>query len=315
MKLKLTFLFILSVFLLIQCKKEKETMPCNVAGGGGSVVSSDTCNLHPILCGKRFDEVSFLMTHNAHANQDDFSALAANQDGDITAQLEAGIRGIGVKVYNTSGSPTGWLFCSGAPDDLYVYHGDPTLGCETFQNQLQQIKTFYEANPKEVIPITIEGDAPPNEIMAAFAAEGMDVYMHEQDFSQPWPLLQEMIDNNKRLVVFMDDNSATDPFPKIHDMWNFIYDTDYDHSSSSTFDCNKFRGNDSTGQLFTLNHFITNVTPQQGDATIINDVSFLLPRTRSCWAYNSHIPNFVMIDFWNTSNPLQSVDSLNLVGL
>lgn len=301
------------LLLMFQCKKEEPQEP-NPCDGGSTSTFTDTCNLHPELCGKRFDEVSFLMTHNAHADQADFSALAANQDGDITSQLEAGVRGIGIKVYNTSGSATAWLFCSGAPDDLYVYHGDPTFGCETFQSVLQDIKTFYENNPKEVIPITIEGDAPPNEIMAAFTAEGLDGYMHEQDFSQSWPTLQQMINDDKRLVVFMDDGTSTDPYPKIHDMFNFIYDTDYDHQSPSTFDCEKFRGNHTGGHLFTLNHFITDITPQQDDATIINHVSYLLPRARSCWAYNNHIPNFVMIDFWNTSNPLESIDSLNLNG-
>ncbi|MBL4704535.1 MAG: hypothetical protein JKY54_08435 [Flavobacteriales bacterium] len=312
MKFRLSSLVVFVLILaFIQCKKEE--IPAYEPCYTGSAYT-DTCNLHNELCGKRFDEVSFLMTHNAHTNMNDFSSLAANQDGNITAQLNAGIRGIGLKVYNTSGSATAWLFCSGAPDDLYLYHGDPTFGCETFQGALQEIKAFYDANPKEVIPITIEGDAPPSEVMAAFAAEGMDIYMHEQDFSQPWPLIQDMMDNNQRLVVFMNDGASTDPFPKIHDMWNFIYDTDYDHQSSGTFDCEKFRGNDSTGTLFTMNHFITDISPQQGDAAVINYVDFLLPRARSCWTYNDHIPNFIMIDFWNTSNPLESIDSLNLNG-
>ena len=298
-----------------QCKKEEPESSTVCDPGTANQTGSDTCNLHPELCNKKFNEVSFLMTHNAHADLTDFSSLAANQDGDITAQLNAGVRGIGIKVYNTTGSSTAWLFCSGAPDNLYVYHGDPTLGCETFESVLMEIKAFYEANPKEVIPITIEGDAPPSEIMNAFINADMDSYMHEQDFSSPWPTLQTLINENKRLVVFMDDGTDTDPYPKIHDMYNFIYDTDYDHQNSSTFDCEKFRGNHTEGSLFTLNHFITDITPQQGEAAIINAVSYLLPRARSCWTYNNHIPNFVMIDFWNTSNPLQSIDSLNLNGL
>ena len=314
MSYRVVFILLVSV-CIIQCKKEDRNTEECPSGSNSSGATTDTCNLHPELCGKRFNEVSYLKTHNAHADLADFSSLAANQDGDITEQLNAGVRGIGLKVYNTSGSTTGWLFCSGAPDNLYVYHGDPTLGCETFESVLNEIKAFYLAHPKEVIPITIEGDAPPGEVMAAFAAEGMDEFMHEQDFSSPWPTLQSMIDVNKRLVVFMDDGASTDPYPKIHDMYNFIYDTDYDHQNPSTFDCEKFRGNHTGGTLFTLNHFITDITPQQDDAAIINDVSFLLPRARSCWAYNNHIPNFVMIDFFNTSDPLRSIDSLNLNGL
>ena len=305
------FLFVV-VSAIYGCKKETPTELPPTFSNTNVVV--DSCNLHPELCGKRFDEVSFLMTHNAHADLADFSALAANQDGDITAQLNAGVRGIGLKVYNTTGSATAWIFCSGAPDNLYVYHGDPTFGCETFQGVLQDIKAFYDSHPNEVIPITIEGDAPPSEIMAAFVSEGMAAYMHEQDFTQEWPTLKEMIDANQRLVVFVDDGTATDAYPKLHDMYNFIYDTEYDHQSSATFDCEKFRGNHTDGHLFTLNHFITNITPQQGDAAIINDVNYLLPRARSCWDYNNHIPNFVMIDFWNTSNPLESIDSINING-
>lgn len=307
--LKYSTLLLFFIIATLACKKKEEPF-CEIV----TPIETRNCNGFPELCNKRFDEVAYAMTHNSHANTTDFSSLAANQDGLVFEQLTTGVRGLGIKVYNTSGSITAPLFCSGAPDDLYLYHGDPSLGCERFDTYLDVVKVFLENYPDEIIPITIEGSAPPNEVMQAFTNAGLEPYMHSQDFSQPWPTLLEMLNTGKRIVVFMDDGTDTDTFPYIHDMWNFLYDTHYNHSNPSTFDCNKDRGNHTGGSIFLLNHFITDITPQQDDAAIINELDFLLPRARGCAQTNNHIPNFVMVDFYATGDVVEVVDSLNLNG-
>lgn len=261
------------------------------------------CNGHPQLCDRRLDEVFFAMTHNSHANTGPFSALAANQNGDVTAQLNAGIRGLNIKPYWTADANCG-------EQGLYLYHGFPVLGCEPFMDYLTDVREFLDEHPREVIVMTIEGDASTQRMDSLFNHTGLRPFMLDYNGAQ-WPTLSEMIASGKRLVVFADRSDA-ESFEGFHRMWNHIVDVNYDHQSTATFDCTFDRGNPN-GSFFLLNHFLTNITPQAGSAAQTNAYGLLYERALQCWQSNSKRPNFVMVDFYATGDVVQVVDSLNLL--
>jgi hypothetical protein len=261
------------------------------------------CNGHPQLCDRRLDEVFFAMTHNSHAHSGAFSALAANQNGDVTAQLNAGIRGLNIKPYWTSDANCG-------EQGLYLYHGFPVFGCVPFEGYLADVRQFLELNPLECIVMTIEGDASTQRMDSLFNHTGLRPFMWDYNGAQ-WPTLSEMIATGKRLVVFADRSDA-ESYEGFHRMWNHIVDVNYDHQSTATFDCTFDRGNPN-GSFFLLNHFLTNITPQAGSAAQTNAYDLLYDRTLNCWQANSKRPNFVMVDFYATGDVVQVVDSLNLL--
>jgi hypothetical protein len=72
------------------------------------------------------------------------------------------------------------------------------------------IKTFLDSNPNEVVTLLITNpeSQPITRFQAAMVESGLDTYT----FSAPntiaisaWPTLQTMIDNGKRVVVFLGE--------------------------------------------------------------------------------------------------------------
>lgn len=265
---------------------------------------NNICNGQHELCYKRLNEVTFVQTHNSHADGS-FSVLAANQNGDIPAQLAAGVRGLGLKLYYTSS-----IFC-GSGTQLYAYHGNPFLGCTPFSTIGSQILTFLTNNPNEFLFITIEGSASNSEIATGFNNASLTPFLYQHTFGEIWPTLGELIHNNQRLIV-MTDNSGPS-LPGYHHMWTFIQDTEYNFQTTSDFNCNYLRGNTSA-DLFLFNHFLTIGSPQPLSANSTNDWNLVLDRARQCSASRNLHPNLLYIDFFNSGNVFRAADSLNRIG-
>jgi len=77
--------------------------------------TSGLCNGYEELCDRRFDEVTFLMTHNAMSSLEDGWA-AANQRYNVNTQLADGVRGFMLDTYDLDGVP---YLCHG-PCDLAI---------------------------------------------------------------------------------------------------------------------------------------------------------------------------------------------------
>ena len=259
------------------------------------------CNGFAHLCDRPFDAISFAMTHNAHAHLGEFNALAANQSLEIAAQLALGARGLGIKLYRTSDANCG-------ADAIYGYHGFPGLGCVPFAEIAAPIRDFLNAHPREVIAVTIEGDASAAELADAFQAEGLDGWLHDQDRDTPWPTLGELILQDTRLVVFAADRAAEEQ-PGLQHLWSRVQDTDYRAEEFEDFSCTRDRG-PADARLFLLNHFITILAPQPDAAADINRAQRLGPRIADCVAERG-LPNFVYVDFLGSGDVIAVVDVVN----
>lgn len=264
------------------------------------------CNGHHELCYKRLNEATFVHTHNSHANDGDFSVLAANQDGDVPAQFAAGVRALGLKLYYTSS-----FFC-GSGTKLYAYHGNPVLGCIEFSTIGSQILTFLNNNPNEFLFITVEGSASNNEIRDGFNSAGLSSFLYQHTLGDKWPTIGELIASGQRIIV-MTDNAASTALPGYHHMWSFVQDTEYNFQSTNDFNCNYLRGN-MNADLFLLNHFLTIASPQPLSANSTNAWDLLLDRARQCGAARNLHPNFLYIDFFDSGDVFRAADSLNRIG-
>jgi hypothetical protein len=264
------------------------------------------CNGHHELCYKRINEVTFVQTHNSHANDNDFSVLAANQNGDIPAQFTAGVRALGIKLYYESS-----FFCPGNSTQLYAYHGNPLLGCLKFSDIGAQVLTFLNNSPNEFLFITVEGSASNSEIATGFNSAGLTPFLYQHTLGEQWPTIGELIASGQRLIV-MTNNSGT-ALPGYHHMWSFVQDTEYDYQSANDFVCTYLRGN-ANADLFLLNHFLTIASPQPLSATATNAWDLLLNRARQCGADRGLHPNLLYIDFFNSGDVFRAADTLNRIG-
>lgn len=273
-----------------------------LAFGFSSVMVQAQCNGNPDLCGRRYDQVSYLTTHNAfNAEEDGFNF--PNHTYGLTRQLNDGVRGLMIDVYDEAGVAT-------------VYHSIAVLGTATLESNLTEIKDFLDANPNEVVTIIFECYADFELIETAFINTEVLDYTWEQPLGELWPTLQQMIDENKRLVVLSDRNDAAPGEDWYHYVWNFAVETPFSNSSNSDFTCEFNRG-DENNDLFILNHFATdpNVGVGRTDLSeLANEFDFFVERAFQCWNETGKFPNFPTVDFYELGQTLAVVDSLNSAG-
>lgn len=257
------------------------------------------CNGHSELCDKRYDQVAYLTTHNAF-NAGDEGFNLPNQTHGLTQQLEEGVRALMLDVYDEGGVAT-------------VYHGFAFLGTTTLESNLMEIKNFLDANPNEVVTLLFETYISANMMDTVITQVGLKPMLHVQVLGEPWPTLQEMIDADKRLVVFSDDNNAQPGQDWYHYMWSFAVETNFDNNALSDFTCDFNRGN-SINDLFILNHFATDPSLGTGRTDLSeqsNQFSYFYNRAMSCWSETGRFPNFPTVDFYELGQTLEVVDSLN----
>ena len=84
------------------------------------------CNGSTDLCQRKYNEIAYLTTHNAY-NSDQSGLLFPNQTNNIATQLQDGVRGLMIDVYDHFGIPT-------------AYHTVSALGTIPLENILNKIK-------------------------------------------------------------------------------------------------------------------------------------------------------------------------------
>ena len=257
------------------------------------------CNGSTLLCNKKYNEVAYLTTHNAfNSDEDNFSL--PNQNLNIATQLNDGVRGLMIDVYDVFGTPT-------------VYHGTSILGSAPFLDYLIDIKSFLDAHPNEIITIILECYTTANEIEYELTQAGLMPFLYSHTLGNNWPTLQTMINSDERLVIFSDVDDANSNQGWYHYVWDHAVETHYTNHSQNDFSCNFNRG-DSINDLFILNHFVTNSVLGTGDesqSAIVNANPYFINRVLQCQQEKNKFPNFITVDFYELGNCNDVVDQIN----
>ena len=255
------------------------------------------CNGSLDLCSKQYNEVAYLTTHNAF-NSDQDGLLFPNQTYNIAAQLNDGVRGLMIDVYDHFGTPT-------------VYHSTFLLGTILLSDIFNDIKTFLDNNPNEIVTIMLECYVTANDIEDEINQAGLSHYLYTHNAA--WSTLQNMIDNDSRLVVFSDVDDASNSQNWYHYVWDYAVETHYSVGNINNFTCDFNRG-DPLNDLFILNHFVRDASLGYGlynESNYVNADPFFITRVRDCQNQTNKFPNFVTVDFYELGDGLAGVDQLN----
>ena len=261
-------------------------------------ISHAQCNGSLDLCSKQYNEVAYLTTHNAFNSYQD-GLLFPNQTYNIASQLNDGVRGLMIDVYND-------LF--GTP---VVYHSIIALGYIPLSDIFNDIKIFLDNNPNEVITIILECYVTANDIEDEINQSGLSNYLYTHN--TVWPTLQNMINNDNRLVIFSDIDDASSSQNWYHYVWEYAVETHYSVGNINDFTCDFNRG-DPLNDLCIFNHFVTNATLGYGLYNESNDVNanpFFINRALNCQTQTNKFPNFVTVDYYELGDGLAVVDQLN----
>lgn len=246
---------------------------------------------------RRFDQVSFLCTHNAY-NVRKLHRLP-NQNLTIAQQLDMGVRGLMLDVY--------WK-----RDHAVLYHGSPILKKRPLQEDLIAIRDFLAAHPQEVISIIFESYLTDDQLHHEIEQAGLLPYLHAQAKDSLWPTLKEMTAAGHQLVVFSEGNRGS-AYPWLHHVWDYATENRWSNHARRDFDWQYNRG-DSTRQLYLLNHFITHPKLGYGrddSARVANSIGNILAHAMPAWSLTGHFPNFVAVDFVDLGQGADAVAELN----
>jgi hypothetical protein len=257
------------------------------------------CNGSFSLCNKTYNEVAYLTTHNAYnAQQENFSF--PNQNFSITNQMNDGVRALMIDVHDLAGVPS-------------VFHEFSFLGNAPLQSNLNEIKTFLDGNPNEVITLILECYVSSSVIESELITAGLYNYLYTKPAAGPWNTLGEMISANTRLVVLTDVDDAGVGQEWYHYAWDHCVETHYSVNNINDF-TNDYNRGSATNDLFIFNHFLTSATTGTGlpnEASAVNDYNFLMSRIEGHYSEYSKFPNFITLDFYEIGEGMEVVDSLN----
>ena len=272
----------------------------NASCGGKATGTSPgelRCHTSEDLCSQRFDDVTFAMTHNGMSSEDD-EFLGPNHIYGIETQLEDGVRGFMLDVYD-------YL------DTLTLCHSNCEIGSRPLSSVLEVYRAFLEDNPRDFIVIIFESYVPGSELALGFRDAGLEPFAYAHDPALPWPTLQELVDTNKRLVVFTD-LSGGDP-EWMMPIWDHAWETPWSIKEASEFTCEATGRGNTANRLFIFNHFITNPIALPSFAEEINQYDFLLERAQTCEQSSSDTINFINVDFYSIGGTLEVERALNTV--
>lgn len=138
-----------------------------------------------------------------------------------------------------------------------------------------------------------------------------------------------MIDDGKRLVVFVPSLTASETYPYLMNEWNFVWETNYDIRSPSNFSCDANRPSTDTttlqasSKLPLMNHFLYSTDlseigieyPNSSYVATTNAASGgtgnLGSTATKCKKQWGRAPTFILVDYFNRGPAIETVDNLN----
>lgn len=290
LKIKFNFLFIFYALLIIcinACTKEN----ANNNKNSGFVENQ--------FLDKKYNEVCFLSTHNAMNNKQK-GFTAPNQTFSVTQQLNDGVRCLMLDTYD------------GNDGNALTYHVLPQLGQQKLVDVLVEIKSFLTAHQKEVVTIIFENNGVNTQLEKAIDSSGLSTMCFIHANGTAWPTLQTMVDNNTRLVLFVERNKTPRASYLMY-AWRTIFDTKYTYSNVNQFDTDINRGGTGAKELYLINHWLGGALglPDSTLAPSANKRAVVSKRAQDCAAANNHFVNFLGVDFYHIGDAKAVVDSIN----
>jgi hypothetical protein len=305
--------------------------------------STETCNGYAQLCNRRLDQVAFAGTHNSMSAADTPGWFIANQDRDVTRQLNDGIRAFKISTHYGTQDQSGWVHTDIKAEgtrlnrvaaklipaaraalqrvsnslakgdvgkrDIWLCHTACELGATNMVSFFQTIHRFLETNPNNVLVLFDEDYVKEKDLRSAFARAGVFRYLAVLQPGQPLPTLGQLISAHKNIVVFAQEKTSG------HYPWNpyafdWMEDTPLGAVKPSQFTCKLNRGK-AGNPLLLMNNWADIFPPRPSPNVPVVQRQFILDRAAECARERGRYPNLILTDYYNRGNVVGAVNYLN----
>jgi hypothetical protein len=193
---------------------------------------------------------------------------------------------------------------------MYLCHNFCELGAVAFADVLGEVKTFLDTHPDEVVMLVIQDATTPADTAAEITRAGLGDRAATLRKGEPLPTLLDLIESDKRLLVFAEVGGAGAPdwYQSAYGDW--FQETGYAFDSIDAFDCRPNRGS-ADNPLFLLNHWVSESPPDPAGAQRANGAQVLQERMQRCVDERGRVPNVVAVDFAERGDLLSVTDDLD----
>jgi hypothetical protein len=188
---------------------------------------------------------------------------------------------------------------------------------------LATIKIWLDSNPVEVVTILLTNpdSFPISKFGEAMVTSRLSTYAYAPKKTlslEEWPTLQELIDADHRLVVFLDYGADASVVPYILDEFTYFFETSYSETDPEFKNCDMDRpaGAVSKTRMYIINHMLhTKISvievPDRAAAAVTNSADDIVKQIWTCFFKWSTFPRVVLLDFfdqdvrfdiWNLTN-------------
>jgi hypothetical protein len=276
------------------------------------VSATERCNGHVSLCDRRYSNVTMIGAHNSpFVGQ----LMSDNQSKDVEEQLDRGIRFLQGQ---THPSITG---------KIHLCHTRCILrDAGRLTNWLSRIKNWLDNNVDQVITLllTNPNNFPIQKFAESMVDSGLAAYAYRPSKKlglDEWPTLQEFINANSRLIMFLDIGADPNAIPYILDEWEYFFETPFTQEDREFSQCvlGRPEGGLSVGRMYLVNHTLNfgllghgvmPVPDRLHEKTTIA-AQTILKHADLCLATWGRKPNVILVDRFHKGDVFTAQNILN----
>ena len=201
-------------------------------------------------------------------------------------------------------------------ENSHLLYRRPNGEHRDFRPVMDQLNHYLEEKPDHVLTLFLDLDLPIDTLRNAFREKGMVKYFYRHKYGHDWPKVSEMLQSNKRIVLFTMEQIYNQP-AWLHHVWKFSVEPYFSLFEAPNF-LGEFLKGDPKNDLLIINDFnIPSNRLEQNPVYIIdqNTNHYLLNHCLTIWRNTGKVPNFIFLDQYSSriSTIVDNLQSFNTI--